>query len=94
MTIILTGQESINQWNEKTYYSKRWNEFLRASQFCSEEFVCTSCFRESGELNKGVVRYDSLVQCSRHAPIAEKLNNQLRQILNHANAKIITDLGL
>ena len=77
------------------YYSERWDEYLKESDFCSEEFLCNTCLRNTNELTKGVARFDSLVQCEKHVIQTDKILAQLKHaIMSSGNVTVVKDLGL
>jgi hypothetical protein len=97
LSTILLGQElaTKDHYGQKLYYSKRYDEFLKSYQLCSEEFICTTCFEQENKITKGYTRFDSLVVCIDHYSETKKLNDKLRSIFeNNPNVTVITDLGL
>jgi hypothetical protein len=80
------GRAITNSEGRILYYSERWDEYLFDYQFCSEEFLCNTCLRE-GKLVKGITRFDSLVQCEKHAPRARELLEQLTDAINQGMDK-------
>jgi len=90
---LFKGRIITSENGEVLYYSPHWNEFLDKNDFCSEEFYCNSCLERENTLRKGIVRYDSLVQCARHNEEAKIVLNKLRSVLSR-NAVFVGDLGL
>lgn len=60
--------------------------FRCINKYCSEFYLCESCYKEQNIENKGIIRYDSLVQCKQHneqfKPIVKKLYQALGVIEN------------
>ena len=89
------GDQRVDINGKTTYYSERYKTFLDFYGFCSEEFVCCTCLRDSNTLREGFTRYDSLVLCFKHnegfKPVMQKLYSIFE---NNPNITVIKDLGL
>jgi hypothetical protein len=78
------------------YYLARYEAFVPLYQFCSEEFICENCFRNTEIRVKGFTRFDSLVVCKEHykgtLAINEKLILAINGAYNDENSKLVDKL--